>query len=132
MKFEKLQEAVTEYFYSSGPIAFIAPKPIDDIVRALESGMQRLSAGAENPTQPGAFPHIQHQQLRLYDSIECKSVVRHVTIININTSKRILPVMKPMVALTMRANPRTEHSVGIIEPICYDLGSKAGGKASCA
>ena len=71
---------------------------------------------------PRVFPHIHLQQLRLYDSVECKSVVRHVTIISINVNRRIMPVMKPMAALTMTANPRTELSVGVIEPICYDVG----------
>ena len=75
-KFEKLQESAIEYLYSNGPIAFIAPRPSDDVVRALEAGVQRLSAGTGAPSQTRLFPHIHHQHLRLYDSVGCKSVFR--------------------------------------------------------
>ena len=52
-----------------------------------------------------------------------------VTILNINASRQILPNIIAAPALQMQANPMTELSVAILEPMCYDLGFESWWKS---
>ena len=80
-------------------------------------------------TSRRVLPEIGERQMRLLNKKECRTETRDVIIFNINASRKILPKMGALPALQMQANPVTELSVAILEPMCYDQGLESWWKS---
>ena len=119
---DNLPKAFGDYVQAPGPVAFITLKPSEDVLKAMKAGIERVCKEVENLTSRRTFPAIEEAQMCLYNKKECRTETRMVTILNINASRKILPRISAVPALRMEANPTTELTVAVMEPMCYDLG----------
>ena len=129
MDADNLPKAFGDYVQAPGPIALFTFKPSEDALRAMKSGIERVRKEAEDVTSKRTFLVIEEAQMCLYNKKECRTETRMVSILNINASRKILPRISAALALRMEANPITELSVAIVEPMCYDLGLESWWKS---
>ena len=119
---DNLPKAFGEYVHAKGPIALITLKPSEDVLKAMKTGIEKTRKEVERKTSRRVFPEIEEAQMCLFNRKECRKETRTATILNMNASRKILPRICAVPTLLMQANPVTELSVSILEPMCYDLG----------
>ena len=112
---ENLPKVFGEYVQATGPIAFIALRPSDEVLKVMRSGIERTKTEVETKTSKRIFPTLEEAQMRLHNKENCRTETRQVVILNINASKKILPKMSALLALQMQTNPTTELTVAILE-----------------
>ena len=114
MAADSLPKKFGDYVQAAGPVAFIAPRPHDDVLKVMRNGIEKTRVEVEGKTAKRVFPVLEEAQMCVYNRKECKTETRQVIILNICESRKILPRTCALPALRMQTNPITELSVAIL------------------